>query len=67
MWSADQALGPGGHWHPHIMVYAPNTENSKLGNNAPGSHLPSVSDDEGTPFSVVVVPVDDKLAIKARP
>src|ERR1700737_5199549 len=21
MWSADQVLGPAGHWHPHIMVY----------------------------------------------
>jgi hypothetical protein len=67
MWSADQALGPGGHWHPHIMVYAPNAENSKLGNNPPGSHLPAVSDDAGTPFAVVVIPVDDKLAIKAHP
>ena len=23
MWSADQVLGPTGHWHPHIMVYLP--------------------------------------------
>ena len=67
MWSADQVLGPGGHWHPHIMVYAPNCENSMLGSNPPGSHLPVVSDDGGTPFAVVVIPVDDKLAIKAQP
>jgi hypothetical protein len=67
MWSADQALGPGGHWHPHIMVYAPNAENSMLGGNAPGSHLPAVSDDAGTPFAVVVIPVDGNLAIKAQP
>jgi hypothetical protein len=67
MWSADQALGPGGHWHPHVMVYSPNAENSMLGGNDPGSHLPAVSDDAGTPFAVVVIPVDDKLAIKAHP
>jgi hypothetical protein len=66
MWSANQVLGPGGHWHPHIMVYAPNYENDTLGGNTPGSHLPAVSDDAGTPFSVVVIPVDDKLAIKAE-
>jgi len=35
-----------------------------LGDHPPGSHLPSVSDDAGTPFAVVVIPVDDKLAIK---
>lgn len=66
MWSADQVLGPGGHWHPHIMIYAPNYENSMLGGNSPGSHLPAVGDDAGTPFAVVVIPVDDKLAIKAQ-
>jgi hypothetical protein len=64
MWSAAQKLGPAGHWHPHVMVYAPNYENSMLGDHPPGSHLPGVSDDAGTPFSVVVIPVDDKLAIK---
>jgi hypothetical protein len=67
MWSADQKLGPAGHWHPHIMVYAPNYENAMIGGNAPGSHLPTVSDDSGTPFAVIVIPVDDKLAIKAQP
>lgn len=67
MWSADQVLGPAGHWHPHIMVYAPNYANPMLGPNEMGGHLPVVSDDAGTPFAVVVIPVDDKLAIKARP
>jgi hypothetical protein len=67
MWSADQVLGPAGHWHPHVMVYAPNYENPMLGGNEFGGHLPAVTDDAGTPFSVVVIPVDDKLAIKARP
>jgi hypothetical protein len=67
MWSADQVLGPAGHWHPHMMVYLPNYENTMLGNNDPGKHLPAIGDDAGTPFAVGVIPVDDKLAIKARP
>ena len=32
------------------------------GGNAFGSPLPQVTDDAGTPFTVVVIPVDDKLA-----
>lgn len=66
MWSADQVLGPAGHWHPHIMIYAPNYENPMLGGNEMGSHLPAVSDDAGTPFSVIVIPVSEELAVKAR-
>jgi hypothetical protein len=31
-----------------------------------GSPLPLVTDDAGTPFAVVVIPLDDRLAIKAR-
>jgi hypothetical protein len=38
-----------------------------LGNNEPGSQLPVVGDDAGTPFAVLVIPVDDKLAVKAQP
>ena len=65
MWSADMHLGPGvGHWHPHMMVFAPYYDNSMLGGNEFGVPLPFVSDDAGTPFAVVLVPVDDKLAIK---
>jgi hypothetical protein len=67
MWSADQVLGPVGHWHPHMMVFVPYYENSMLGDNAAGSPLPAVFEDVGTPFAVTVIPVDDKLAIKARP
>ncbi len=68
MWSADQHLGPGiGHWHPHMMVFCPYYENSMVGGNQFGAPLPIVTDDGGTPFSVVVIPVDDKLAIKAQP
>src|SRR5260370_30435251 len=66
MWSADQMLGPGvGHWHPHMMVFAPYYDNSMLGGNAFGAPLPQVIDDSGTPLSVVFIPVDDHLAIKA--
>lgn len=67
MWSADQILGSVGHWHPHMMVYLPYYENSMLGNNDPGSHLPTIGNDAGTPFAVGVIPVDDKLFVKVRP
>ncbi len=67
MWSADQVLGPAGHFHPHIMIYAPNYDNSMIGNTEADGHLPAISDDAGSPFAVVIIPVDDKLAIKAHP
>jgi len=67
MWSADQVLGPAGHWHPHMMVYLPYYENAMLGNNDPAGHLPAIGDDAGTAFAVGTIAVDDKLAIKARP
>ncbi|PYV63990.1 MAG: hypothetical protein DMG97_36285 [Acidobacteria bacterium] len=67
MWSADQNLGTGiGHWHPHMMVFAPYYENSMVGGNQFGSPLPQLSDDAGTPFAVVVIPVDDRLAIRSQ-
>jgi hypothetical protein len=67
MWSADQNLGPGiGAWHPHVMVFAPYYENALLGGNEFGSPLPAVTDDAGTPFTVVVIPVDHRLATKTR-
>jgi hypothetical protein len=67
MWSADQVLGQGiGHWHPHMMVFAPHYDNAMLGGNAFGSPLPQLSDDAGTPFAVVVIPVDQSLAVKAK-
>jgi hypothetical protein len=68
MWSADQNLGAFGHWHPHMMVFCPYYENSMLGGNPLGNPpFPIVSDDAGTPFAVVLIPVDDRLAIKAQP
>jgi len=66
MWSASQHLAPEiGHWHPHMMVFSPYYKNAMLGANEFGAPLPQVTDDAGTPFAVVVIPVDDKLAIKA--
>ena len=68
MWSAHQHLGPGiDAWHPHMMVFAPKYDNAMVGGFAFGSPLPQLSDDAGTPFAVVVIPVDDKLAITPQP
>ena len=66
MWSADQILGPAAHWHPHMMVFVPNYDNMMLGNNPPGGHLPFVGDDAGTPFAVLVIPVDESLFVKMQ-
>ena len=66
MWSADQHLGSFGHWHPHMMIFCPYYENSMLGDNQADALVPLVTDDAGTPFAVVVVPVDDKLAVKTQ-
>jgi len=64
MWSARQNLAPGiGHWHPHVMIFAPYYDNAMVGGNPFGSPLPQLTDDAGTPFAVAVIPVDDKLAI----
>jgi hypothetical protein len=64
MWSAHQHLGPGVEaWRPHMMVFAPHYTNDMLGGNPFGGPLPQLSDDAGTPFSVVVIPVDPALAI----
>lgn len=66
MFSADSDLGPGfGAWHSHMMVFTPNYENSMLGGNEEGGALPFVSDG-GTLFAVTVIPVDDRLAVKAK-
>ena len=66
MLSADSELGRGlGAWHPHMMVYTPNYDNSMLGGNAEGSALPFVANG-GTTFAVTVIRVDDNLAVKVR-
>jgi len=68
MWSAGQNPGSGiGHWHRHMMVFCLYYENSMAGCNEFGSLLPQVSDDAGTPFTVVVISIDDRVAVKARP
>jgi hypothetical protein len=67
MFSADMYLGQQiGHFHPHMMVYAPYYDNAMLGGNARESLLPRLSDDERTPFAVVVIPVDDRFAVKSK-
>lgn len=64
MWSAQQHLGEGiGHWRPHLMIFAPYYDNAMLGGNEFGGALPQLSDDAGTPFAVVVIPVDQALAV----
>jgi hypothetical protein len=66
MWSADQYLfEEAGAWHPHVMVFAPYYDNAMLGGNEFGSPLPQVTDDAGTPFTVVVIPVDHDLAVES--
>jgi hypothetical protein len=68
MWSADQNLASGvGAWHPHVMLFAPNYDNAMVGGHPFGSPLPQVTDDANTPFTVVVVPVDDALAVHSAP
>jgi hypothetical protein len=67
MWSAHQNLGPGiGAFHPHVMVYAPYYDNAMLGGNAFGGSAPFVSDDAGTPFAVVVIPVHGVAAVETQ-
>ena len=66
MWSAHQMLGPGiDHWHPHMMVFAPYYNSAMLGNNPFGAALPQVVDDPDTPFSVLLIPVDEHLAVSS--
>ena len=66
MWSASQKIGPdAGPWHPHMMVYAPYYKNQFLGNNAVGGHAAPFAVGDDTPYCIVMIPVDDKLAIKA--
>ena len=67
MWSADQFLAPPiGAWRPHVMVYTPYYSNAMLGGHSFDSALPHVTDDEGTPFCVTVIPVDPKLAVHVQ-
>ena len=66
MFSADQNVHPhAGAWYPHIMVYAPHYTNDLLGNNT-REDLPRATEDAGTPFTVVAIPVNPAFAIHAR-
>jgi hypothetical protein len=68
MYSAEMYLGQQiGHFHPHMMVYAPYYDNEMLGGNARDTMLPRISDDEGTPFAVIIIPVDDRFAVRPSP
>lgn len=66
MWSAGQNVGPEGKWHPHMMIYAPYYKSAMLGGFRPDSGLPAVAADDGTPFALVVVAVDDNLAVEPK-
>jgi len=48
---------------PAARVAMPYYDNAMVGGHAFGSPLPQVSDDARTPFTVVVIPVDDALAV----
>jgi hypothetical protein len=66
MFSADQYLGPmAGHWHPHVMIYTPYWDNSMVGGKQIGGALPAITDDGGTPFAVIVIPVDHAFFVKS--
>jgi hypothetical protein len=46
------------------MVFTPYADQATLGDiGGDGSPLPQVTDDAGTPFAVVVVPVGDSMFI----
>jgi hypothetical protein len=66
MFSADQNVHPdAGAWHPHVMIFAPNYTNEMLGGNS-REDMPRATEDAGTPFTVVAIPVDHALAVRAR-
>jgi hypothetical protein len=65
MFSAHQHLTPEeGRWRPHMMVFAPYAAQDAVGDTDFEGPLPLVSDDAGTPFAVVVIPVDERLWVK---
>jgi hypothetical protein len=47
------------------MIFVPCYENAMVDDNPFGSPLPQLklTDDAGNPFAMVVIPIDDKLAI----
>jgi hypothetical protein len=67
MFSAHQHLGEVGAWHPHMMVFAPYADRATVGETPFGGTLPTVTDDAGTPFAVLVIAVDEKQFVKRGP
>jgi hypothetical protein len=65
MLSAQQSLGGGSAWRPHMMVYAPHYTDAMLGNNEFAGSLPFVGADAGTPFTLVIIALDKSVAVGA--
>ena len=66
MLSAQQSLGGGNAFRPHMMVYAPHYTSDLLGNNAFDGPLPFVASDAGTPFTLIVIPLEKGVAVGAE-
>jgi hypothetical protein len=64
MFSAHQHLGEVGAWRPHMMVFVPYADRTTVGDTPFGGTLPTVTDDAGTPFAVVVIAVDEAQFVK---
>ena len=47
-----------------MMVFVPYADATTVGATPFGEPLPQVSDDAGTPFAVVVIPVDERQSVK---
>jgi hypothetical protein len=56
MMSKEQALGGGGHWHPHVMFYVA-ADDAAMGANLTGSPIISGRDDP-TPVTIFMIPVE---------
>lgn len=61
MYSDAQRITPeAGHWHPHVMVYAPHYTNAMLGGNGPASGDPIAFEAPGTFRAVIAIPVNGR-------
>lgn len=57
MLSKEGYLGDGvGHWHPHIMLFVPPTDDQIWGANLPGSPILTNQDPEDR-LTIVLIPV----------
>lgn len=49
-------LGTGvGHYHPHVMIYAPYAREADLGDNSPESGQPVMFEHEGGVYATIIV------------